>query len=179
MSAQGLVAVQHAATPHKVTPPKVGKTTVPVLQRRHDDKRGDAVKSVWAVRLMRNVHEEPRVLFKGQPITYVDETWLDGRWSQNVYRDGKIITHKEDTDMAAVSAARTADTLDFGRFTQACTALVRAVDAAGPDPSEEQQESILRSYQGLLRWREDLATKVLQMDGALDVAAAKVRQAMQ
>lgn len=163
---------------HKIAHPKPSRLAQPVLQRRVDDRASGEV-SVWAVRLLHEVTEGTG-MYNGKPLTAVYEEWLDGRWTRDTYGDGRIIKHEEDsTDMAAVSAARTKDTLDFGRFTEACTAVVRAVDAAGPNMTAEQEESILQSYQRLLAWREMLATKVLEMDGALDVAAAKVRQAVQ
>lgn len=159
----------------RVAHPKPNRLYTPVLVRREDD-RGLLPTSVWAVRLSRVVVEGDGN-YMGKPLTHVHETYLDGRWVKDTYGDGRITKHEEDTDMAAVSAAQTKDVIDYGRFNQACLALVRAVDAAGPDPSDEQTESILMSYQRLLKWRADLATKVLEMDGALDVAAAKVRQA--
>jgi hypothetical protein len=152
--------------------PKPGTLDEPVIQR--DDDTG-----IWRVRLLRHVHEG-HGLYMGKPLIHQHEVYLDGWDHARTYGNGRITKRNDErlAPMAAITAARTKDVIDYGRFIAAATALVRASDAAGHDPSPEQLESLLQSYQGLIAWREDLNAKIQQIDGALDVAAAKVRQAI-
>lgn len=175
------VSMLHALEEKRRTPrvqhPKAGTLDDPVIQRGDDAELSGP--GIWRVRLLREVKEGDG-LYMGKPLTHQREVFLDG-WEHNrTYGNGRITKQEEERldPMATIAAARTKDVIDYGRFLQSCAALVRVVDAAGPDPNEEQQESILRSYQSLIAFREDLNQKILQMDGALDVAAAKVRQAM-
>ena len=74
-----------------------------------------------------------------------------------------------------VASAATRNVMDIGSLAEACVALVEACDAAGTDPSEEDQASLLRSYQGILAWRSELESAVRSVDGAIDLVTAKVR----
>ncbi len=68
--------------------------------------------------------------------------------------------------------------MDLERLDQACAAFFQACDAAGTDPSEEEQESLLRSFQAILAWRSEIESAVRNVDGAIDLAAAKVNAAL-
>ena len=68
--------------------------------------------------------------------------------------------------------------MDLARLDEACAAFFQACDAAGTDPSEEEQESLLRSFQAILAWRSEIDAAVRDVDGAIDVAAAKVNAAL-
>ena len=46
------------------------------------------------------------------------------------------------------------------------------------NPSEEEQESLLRSFQSILAWRSEIESAVRNVDGAIDLAAAKVNAAL-
>ncbi len=76
--------------------------------------------------------------------------------------------------ITAVAAAEKKHAMDLARLDEACAAFFRACDAAGTDPSEEQQESLLRSFQEILAWRSEIDSAVRSVDGAIDLAAAKV-----
>ena len=67
---------------------------------------------------------------------------------------------------------------DLARLDQACAAFFQACDAAGTDPSEEEQETLLRSFQALLAWRSEIDAAVRNLDGAIDFAAAKIDAAL-
>jgi hypothetical protein len=73
-----------------------------------------------------------------------------------------------------VTAAETKHVMDLARLEQACAAFFQACDAAGTDPSEEEQESLLRSFQDILAWRSELESARRKVDGAIDLATAKV-----
>ena len=68
--------------------------------------------------------------------------------------------------------------MDLARLDEACAAIFQACDAAGTDPSEEEQESLLRSFQAILAWRSEVDSAVRNVDGAIDLAAAKVNAAL-
>ncbi len=74
----------------------------------------------------------------------------------------------------AVAAAEKKHAMDLARLDEACAAFFQACDAAGTDPSEEEQESLLRSFQEILAWRSEIDSAVRKVDGAIDLAAAKV-----
>ncbi len=73
---------------------------------------------------------------------------------------------------------RTQHAMDLARLERACCAFFEACDAAGTDPSEEEQESLLRCFQAILAWRSEIDSAVRNVDGAIDVAAAKVNAAL-
>ena len=69
--------------------------------------------------------------------------------------------------------------MDLARLDQACAAFFQACDAAGTDPSEEEQETLLRSFQAILAWRSEIDAAVRNhLDGAIDLAAAKINAAL-
>jgi hypothetical protein len=74
----------------------------------------------------------------------------------------------------SVAPAEAKRIMDLTRLEQACAAFFEACDAAGTDPSEAEQESLLRSFQGILAWRSELESAVRKVDGVIDRAAAKV-----
>ena len=49
--------------------------------------------------------------------------------------------------------------LDLARLDQACAAFFEACDAAGRGPSEEEQETLLRSFQSILAWRSEISRR--------------------
>ena len=68
--------------------------------------------------------------------------------------------------------------LDLARLDQACAAFFDACDAAGMKPSEEERETLLRSFQSILAWRSEIKSAVRNVDGAIDLAAAKINAAL-
>jgi hypothetical protein len=68
--------------------------------------------------------------------------------------------------------------MDLARLDQACASFFRTCDAAGTDPSEEEQECLLRSFQAILEWRSEIESAVRNVDAAIDRAAAKVNAAL-
>ena len=77
-----------------------------------------------------------------------------------------------------LASLETEHAMDLARLDQACAAFFQACDAAGTDPSEEEQESLLRSFQEILAWRSEIDSAVRSVDGAIDLAAAKVNAAL-
>ena len=68
--------------------------------------------------------------------------------------------------------------MDLARLDQACAAFFEACDAACAAPSEEEQETLLRSFQAILAWRSEIRSAVRNVDGAIDLAAAKINAAL-
>lgn len=118
--------------------------------------------------------------YRGGGLTKEHSVTLGGRVIERIV-DTKGNTVEGGETMAparqAIAAARTRDTIDFGRFMDAVGAFCAMVEKAGAEPSPEQQEEILRSYQGLLAWHEALMAAVTRADGALEIATRKVRSA--
>ncbi len=77
-----------------------------------------------------------------------------------------------------LASLETEHAMDLARLDQTCAAFFQACDAAGTDPSEEEQESLLRSFQEILAWRSEIHSAVRSVDGAIDLAAAKVNAAL-
>ena len=68
--------------------------------------------------------------------------------------------------------------MDLARLDQACAAFFQACDAAGMSPSEEEQETLLRSFQSILAWRSEIRSAARNVDGAIDLAATKLNAAL-
>ena len=75
---------------------------------------------------------------------------------------------------STVASVEVKDVMDLARLEQECARFVQACDAAGPDPSEEEQESLLRWFQTILAWRSELHSAVRKADSAIDLAAEKI-----
>lgn len=135
------------------------------------------------VRLLRDVSYTSG-LYQGSKIVKVKDVFLDGTVRVDAYTADRKHHIQNDEDVMpseqTIRAARTNNTIDFGRFEQACTALMLQVDDARQHPDdEERQESVFRAYQGMLAWREDLTRQVAAVDSSLDVVAAKIRSMVQ
>jgi hypothetical protein len=166
------MAPRKTAKTARIVPPKKGTLSDPVVSI--------GVDGVQRVRLLRRVTEDEKVSVGGKPITQLFEVYLDGTALLRSYATERIIKDEKEIIMAgqAIAAARTKDVIDYGRFQQACLALNKLADEVGTDATEEQQQSILRSYQGLLAWREDVQAKIDSIDAALEIARAKALKVM-
>jgi hypothetical protein len=134
------------------------------------------------VRIMRLVVKHHGSYMGGDLFTET-ELFLDGTQrtrelmghDSSVSRPKEVVMEPVATAQAAIEAARTKNVVDFGRLNKACVALVHLCDALGDDPTAAEQEVVLRSYQGIIAWRAELDRSIANLDGAIDVAAAKVR----
>lgn len=153
--------------------PPAGVNDDPVVVR-------DEPADLTLVRIRRSVTKSG-ALYMGSQLVTVTDVYLDGTVTTKTYtEDRKHHTEDKRETMPAEStirAARTKDTIDFGRFEQACVALMTQVDqvkARGQEDDPSQEEAIWRGYQGLLAWREELARQVLAVDASIDVVRAKI-----
>lgn len=160
----------------RFTVPRPGTNDTPVNVRHPET---DAL----MVRLRREV-THTKGLYQGSQIVMVRDVHLDGTLRVNAYTADRKHHIQSDEDLMpseqTIRAARTKDTIDFGRFQQACVALLAQVDEARKYPDDEdRQEAVFRSYQGIIAWREALRQQVSDVDSAIDVVAAKIRAMVQ
>lgn len=161
------------ASSFRYTVPPVGVLDEPVVIQ-------DFMRDLMFVRLRRKVTDSAGE-FMGVKLIIIEEWYLDGTYMKRaVTEDGKneIVNDREimATDRM-LRAARTKDVIDFGRFQEAAIALMATADDAKDDPTQE--EVVMRGYQGMLAWREQLRQEVLAVDATLDLVAAKVRGMIQ
>jgi hypothetical protein len=151
--------------------PPVGINDDPVVVR-------DEPRDLTLVRIRRSVTKSG-ALYLGSQIVTVEDVYLDGTWTTKSYTEDRKhqIEDRRETMPAesTIRAARTKDTIDFGRFEQACVALMTQVDQVKAKEGDDvQEEAVWRGYQGLLAWREELARQVLAVDASIDVVRAKI-----
>jgi hypothetical protein len=159
--------------------PPAGVNDTPVVEH-------DFLRDLILVRIRRDVHKTKAAFYMGSPLVMVEDIYLDGTHVRQSYtEDRKHQIEDERKIMSAentIRAARTKDTIDFGRFEQACVALMTQIDqvkAAKGSNDDAQEEIIFRGYQGILAWRAELERQVSAVDGAIDVVAAKLRDMVQ
>lgn len=172
MNVEDLTAQRKRSGNLRFRVPPVGVIDTPVLVVDHE-------RDCTFVRILQVV-TKTKILYMGSQIVTVEEWYLDGTHTVESYTaDRKHNVESTREIMPAehtIRAARTKDTIDFGRFQEASVALIGQVEAAQKDPGNDYlEETVFRSYQGILEWREALRRQVDDVDATIDVVAAKVR----
>ena len=131
---------------------------------------------VWGVRLLQK-RESPG-LISGRELLITTNTYLDGR-VVTTSAGQTTITEVEQMAPTALPGVRTKDILDFGRMQTAASELVRQIQQVGADPSKEQLEILLLSYQGILEWRRRAREQMQNAEGQIDTVGQMLKGLLQ